>query len=136
MATDLSENGRECCVEYLPPSVVLDNCLTFDKLQITLKCREVKGKYAVSTLHVLNTATDTWRLITHFWYQWPFDKSASQVPETASVVAMLLEAQSFLKTTLPDQTKNCLETINETDNDQLKLVIDSDKTQSLPRSQG
>lgn len=135
MATDLNENGRERCFEYLPPSVVLDNTQIFDKLQVTLKGREVKGKYVVSSLQLLNTATGTWRAITHFWYQWPY-KSASQVPDTASVVAMLLEAQSYLKLSLPDQTGDCNDEVNETQNDQLEVVIDMDKTQSLPRSQG
>lgn len=136
MATDLNENGLEVCIEYLPPSVVLDNVLTFDKLQVTLKSREVKGKYVVSSLSLKNLATDTWRSITHFWYQWPFDKSTSQIPETTSVVAMLLEAQSFLKTTHNDDGDDFTKTVNETQNDQLQLVIDTDKTQSLPRSQG
>lgn len=134
MATDLNENGIERCAEYVPPSVVLDNVLTFDNLQVTLKSREVRDKYAVSTLHLLNTATGTWREITHFWYQWPFDLSGPAVPEKSSVVAMLLEAQSFLKVTLPDQTGDCDTGVSETDNGQLRIDIDA--TKSLPRSQG
>lgn len=136
MATDLNENGLERCVEYLPPSVVLDNVLTFDKLQLTLKCREVKTKYAVSTLELLNTVTGQWRVITHFWYQWPIGKSDSLVPETASVVAMLLEAQSCLKPTHCDRTEDCKDTVNETNNEQLKLVINTEDSESFLRSQG
>lgn len=137
MATDLVENGIERCAEYLPPSVVLDNSLTFGNLQVTLKSREVKDKYAVSSLHLKNTATNTWREITHFWYQWPTDKTGSPVPEKASVVAMLLEAQSFLKVTLPDQVDESAEAENETDNIHLKVPsFAADRSRSLARSQG
>lgn len=137
MATDLIENGIDRCAEYLPPSVVLDNHMTFGNLQVTLKSREVKDKYAVSSLHLKNTATNTWREITHFWYQWPTDTKSSPVPEKASVVAMLLEAQSFLKVTLPDQMDEGGEAEKETDNGLLKVpTVAGDRSKSLQKSQG
>ncbi|XP_058454935.1 mucin-5AC isoform X2 [Malaya genurostris] len=92
MATDLSENGVEKCAEYLPPSVVLDNNRTFGDFQLTLKNRENKEKYTISTVHLRNTQTNTWREIMHFWYQWP----DSGVPiDESSIIAMLLEARSY-----------------------------------------
>lgn len=139
MATDLNENGIERCAEYLPPSVVLDNNLAFGDFQVTLKSREVKDKYAVSTLHLKNSATNTWREITHFWYQWPDDKTGAPVAEQANVVAMLLEARSYLKVTVQDQTSEDVEKEKEkeTDNGELKVVVvEGDKSRSLPRFQG
>lgn len=101
MATDLNENGIEKCAEYLPPSVVLDNHVVFGDYQITLKSREVKDKYAVSTIHLKNIQTNTWREVTHLWYQWP----DTGVPaDEATMIALLLEARSFLKLALPEQT--------------------------------
>ncbi|XP_055544621.1 mucin-5AC isoform X2 [Wyeomyia smithii] len=92
MATDLSENGVEKCAEYLPPSVVLDNNRTFGDFQLTLKNRENKEKYTISTVHLRNTQTGTWREIMHFWYQWP----DTGVPiDESSIIAMLLEARSY-----------------------------------------
>ncbi|XP_055601775.1 titin homolog isoform X1 [Uranotaenia lowii] len=92
MATDLSENGVEKCAEYLPPSVVLDNNRTFGDFQLTLKNRENKEKYTISTVHLRNTQTNTWREIMHFWYQWP----DTGVPiDESSIIAMLLEARSY-----------------------------------------
>lgn len=100
MLTDLTENGIEKCAEYIPPSVVLDNHITFGDFTVTLKSREVKDKYAVSTIHLKNIATKTWREITHFWYQWP----DSGVPsDEASIIAMLLEARGFVKFVPADQ---------------------------------
>lgn len=92
MATDLSESGVEKCAEYLPPSVVLDNNRTFGDFQLTLKNRENKEKYTISTVHLRNTQTNTWREIMHFWYQWP----DTGVPiDESSIIAMLLEARSY-----------------------------------------
>lgn len=92
MATDLSENGVEKCAEYLPPSVVLDNNRTFGDFQLTLKNRENKEKYTISTVHLRNTQTNTWREIMHFWYQWP----DTGVPiDESSIIAILLEARSY-----------------------------------------
>ncbi|XP_053960292.1 mucin-2 isoform X1 [Anastrepha ludens] len=93
-ATDLYENGIEKCAEYLPPSVTLDNHTTFGDFQITLKHREVKDKYAISTLMLKNTAENMSRELTHYWYKWP----ETGVPnEEAPIIAMLLEARSSLK---------------------------------------
>ncbi|XP_067647418.1 mucin-22 isoform X2 [Eurosta solidaginis] len=93
-ATDLYENGIERCAEYLPPSVTLDNHTTYGDFQITLKHREVKDKYAISTLMLKNTAENISRELTHYWYKWP----ETGVPnEEAPIIAMLLEARSSLK---------------------------------------
>lgn len=106
MATDLSEGGVEKCAEYLPPSVVLDNNRTFGDFQLTLKSRENKEKYTISTVHLRNTQTNTWREIMHFWYQWP----DTGVPiDESSIIAMLLEARSYSRLApgeLADATAN------------------------------
>ncbi|CAD6991808.1 unnamed protein product [Ceratitis capitata] len=93
-ATDLYENGIEKCAEYLPPSVTLDNHTTYGDFQITLKHREVKDKYAISTLLLKNTAENMSRELTHYWYKWP---EAGVPSEEAPIIAMLLEARSSLK---------------------------------------
>ncbi|XP_049278438.1 mucin-5AC isoform X2 [Anopheles funestus] len=94
MATDLSENGVEKCAEYLPPSVVLDNSRTFGDFQLTLKNRENKEKYTISTVHMRHTPSNTMREIMHFWYQWP----DTGVPiDESSIIGMLLEARTYLK---------------------------------------
>lgn len=60
--------------------------------QLTLKNRENKEKYTISTVHLRNTQTNTWREIMHFWYQWP----DTGVPiDESSIIAMLLEARSY-----------------------------------------
>uniref|UniRef100_A0A182K6C6 Tyrosine-protein phosphatase domain-containing protein n=1 Tax=Anopheles christyi TaxID=43041 RepID=A0A182K6C6_9DIPT len=94
MATDLSENGVEKCAEYLPPSVVLDNSRTFGDFQLTLKNRENKEKYTISTVHMRHTPSNNLREIMHFWYQWP----DTGVPiDESSIIGMLLEARTHLK---------------------------------------
>lgn len=103
MLTDLTENGIEKCAEYLPPSAVLDTNRVFGEYSVTLKSRDVKDKYAMSTIHLRNTDTNTWREITHFWYQWP--EQGMPLDET-SVIAMLLEGRSYLKMTMPEQQGN------------------------------
>ncbi|XP_055375225.1 MATH and LRR domain-containing protein PFE0570w [Condylostylus longicornis] len=100
MATDLEENGIEKCAAYIPESMILDNHVVYGDYQITLKNREVKEKYAVSTLHVKNLKTNAWREITHFWYQWPITGVPS---DEAPMIAMLLEARSCLKTAANEQ---------------------------------
>uniref|UniRef100_A0A1L8DJY0 Protein tyrosine phosphatase n=1 Tax=Nyssomyia neivai TaxID=330878 RepID=A0A1L8DJY0_9DIPT len=101
MATDLTENGIEKCAEYLPPSSVLDCNRIFGDYHVTLKNREVKDKYAVSTIHLRNAATKTWREIMHFWYQWP---ESGMPTDESSIIAMLLEGRTYLKTPLPEQS--------------------------------
>lgn len=92
-ATDLIENGVEKCAEYLPPSVTLDNHSTFGDFQITLQNREVKDKYAISTLLLKHNGENVTRELTHYWYKWP----ETGVPaEEAPIIAMLLEARSSL----------------------------------------
>lgn len=103
MLTDLTEHGIEKCAEYLPPSAVLDTNRVFGDFSVTLKNREVKDKYAVSTIHLRNAETNTWREITHFWYQWP--EEGMPLDET-SVIAMLLEVRSYLKMAMPEQEGN------------------------------
>lgn len=102
MATDLIEDGVERCAEYLPLSVVLDNQLAFGDIHVELKSREVKDKYAVSTVHVRHMGAgmpaDAWREIVHVWYQWPAaNASGAPVGEEANIVAMLLEVRVLLK---------------------------------------
>lgn len=129
MATDLTENGIEKCADYLPPSFVVDNHAVFGDYQITLKNREVKEKYAVSSIHLKNAVTKTWREITHLWYQWP-DKG---IPcDEASIIAMLLETRSYLKMNLPEQSAGDMCESSDAD---LGNGL-ADKHKSLQRVQG
>lgn len=50
MLTDLVENGVEKCTEYVPPLEVSDCHRLYGDYQVTLKKRETKDKYAISTL--------------------------------------------------------------------------------------
>uniref|UniRef100_A0A6P4EQG2 Flocculation protein FLO11 n=1 Tax=Drosophila rhopaloa TaxID=1041015 RepID=A0A6P4EQG2_DRORH len=102
-ATDLSENGIEKCAEYLPPSATLDNHSSYGDYQVTLKHREVKDRYAISTLVLKRVDGEESRELTHYWYKWP---EAGVPAEEAPIIAMLLEARSSLKT-------YCLEQANE-----------------------
>ncbi|KAH8295459.1 hypothetical protein KR018_011412 [Drosophila ironensis] len=102
-ATDLSENGIEKCAEYLPPSATLDNHSSYGDYQVTLKNREVKDRYAISTLVLKHVDGEESRELTHYWYKWP---EAGVPAEEAPIIAMLLEARSSLKS-------YCLEQANE-----------------------
>ncbi|KAH8382386.1 hypothetical protein KR009_003301 [Drosophila setifemur] len=102
-ATDLSENGIEKCAEYLPPSATLDNHSSYGDYQVTLKHREVKDRYAISTLVLKRFNGEESRELTHYWYKWP---EAGVPAEEAPIIAMLLEARSSLKS-------YCLEQANE-----------------------
>ncbi|XP_033245879.1 receptor-type tyrosine-protein phosphatase alpha isoform X2 [Drosophila miranda] len=93
-ATDLNENGIEKCAEYLPPSATLDNHSSYGDYQVTLKNREVKDKYAISTLMLKRVDGEECRELTHYWYKWP---EAGVPAEEAPIIAMLLEARSSLK---------------------------------------
>ncbi|KAJ6629749.1 Tyrosine-protein phosphatase non-receptor type 9 [Pseudolycoriella hygida] len=132
MATDLIENGTEQCSEYLPPSFVIDTHVTFGDFHITLKHREVKDKYAMSMVHLKNTTTNTWREVTHFWYNWP---DMGVPTEYLSLIEMLLEARGFLKVTSSEQ-------IDDNENSQSSngnLAVGNgsvDKSKSLLRTQG
>lgn len=95
MLTHLYENGGEKCVDYLPPSEVLDCHRLFGDFQITLKNREVKEKYVISVLQLKNMVSNSWREVTHLWYLgWP----EKGVPSEAnSLIAFLIEARSYIK---------------------------------------
>lgn len=129
MATDLTENGIEKCADYMPPSFVIDNHVVFGDYQVILKNREVKEKYAVSTIHLKNSVTKTWREITHLWYQWP----DSGIPtDEASLIAMLLETRSYLKMNLPEQSSDDVQESGDHDMGNGSM----DKHKSLQRVQG
>nr|CAD7395354.1 unnamed protein product [Timema cristinae] len=95
MLTDLVEDGKEKCADYLPPSEVTDCHRLFGDFQVTLKKREVKENYVISSLQIKNMETNTWREVTHLWYLgWP----PQGVPEEAnSLIAFLIEARSYVK---------------------------------------
>ncbi|XP_017849325.1 mucin-5AC [Drosophila busckii] len=105
-ATDLNENGIERCAEYLPPSVTLDNHSSYGDYQVTLKHREVKDKYAISTLMLKRADGDECRELTHYWYKWP---EAGVPLEEAPIIAMLLEARSSLKSYALEQANELKE---------------------------
>ncbi|KAJ8946618.1 hypothetical protein NQ318_007221 [Aromia moschata] len=77
------------CVDYLPPSEVLDCHRLFGDFQVTLKKRDVKDKYIISSLQLKLEE------VTHFWYMgWP----EKGVPtEANSLIAFLIEARSYMK---------------------------------------
>lgn len=52
MLTDLIENEVEKCTEYIPPLEVTDCHRLYGDFQVTLKKRETKEKYAISSLHL------------------------------------------------------------------------------------
>ncbi|XP_071449727.1 uncharacterized protein [Hetaerina americana] len=95
MLTNLVENSVEKCADYLPPSEVLDCHRLFGDFQVTLKKREVREKYIVSSLQLKNMESNLWREVTHLWFLgWP-DQG---VPEEANqIIAFLIEARSFTK---------------------------------------
>ncbi|XP_062121923.1 mucin-2 isoform X1 [Drosophila sulfurigaster albostrigata] len=105
-ATDLNENGIERCAEYLPPSVTLDNHSSYGDYQVTLKHREVKDKYAISTLMLKHVDEEECRELTHYWYKWP---EAGVPLEEAPIIAMLLEARSSLKSYALEQANELKE---------------------------
>lgn len=125
-STDLYENGIEKCAEYLPPSVTLDNHTTYGDFQITLKHREVKDKYAISTLMLKNTAENMCRELTHYWYKWP---EAGVPNEEAPIIAMLLEARSSLKGYVNEsREKNSNATLNSDGNGHGDIVHNGNGT--------
>ncbi|CAG9772961.1 unnamed protein product [Ceutorhynchus assimilis] len=101
MLTHLVENGLEKCADYLPESEVLECSRMFGDFQITLKKREVKEKYIISSLQLKNMVSNSWREITHFWYLgWPEKGVPSEVN---SLIAFLIEARSYMKTATIDK---------------------------------
>lgn len=119
MITYLYESGIEKCVDYLPPSEVLDCHRLFGDYQVTLKKREVKEKYIISSLQLKNMVTNSWRDVTHFWYMgWP----EKGVPSEAnSIIAFLLEARSFMKTFSVD--KKIITGLNDKNLDTNPVVV-------------
>ncbi|BES94359.1 PTPc [Nesidiocoris tenuis] len=95
MLTDLHENGVEKCADYLPPSEVLDCHRVFGDLQVTLKKREVREKYIISSIQLRNLESNLWREVIHLWYtNWPI----RGVPEDlTSIIAYLIEARSYTR---------------------------------------
>ncbi|KAL6420535.1 hypothetical protein ACFW04_012016 [Cataglyphis niger] len=92
MLTDLVENGVEKCTEYIPPSEVTDCHRLYGDFQVTLKKRETKEKYAISTLHLKNLENNTFREVFHIWYLWPVNGVQS---DGAGLIAVLLEARAL-----------------------------------------
>jgi protein tyrosine phosphatase len=127
MLTDFHENGIEKCAQYVPASVIIDNTQTFGDFEVTLKSREVKGKYALSKIHLKNLQSKTWREITHFWYSWP---ERGCPTDEMSIINLLLEARTFLKTASAD---NLDENSNMDDKDKVSTL---DKSRSLQKFQG
>ncbi|XP_075238422.1 uncharacterized protein LOC142334339 [Lycorma delicatula] len=105
MLTDLHENGVEKCCDYLPPSEILDCHRLFGDYQVTLKKREVREKYIISLLQLKNLETNLWREVTHMWYlSWPHQG----VPdEGTSVIAFLIEARSYMRSTSGPHVVHC-----------------------------
>ncbi|EFN80217.1 uncharacterized protein LOC105187055 isoform X2 [Harpegnathos saltator] len=92
MLTDLVENGVEKCTEYIPPSEVTDCHRLYGDFQVTLKKRETKEKYAISTLHLKNLENNTFREVFHIWYLWPVSGVET---DGAGLIAVLLEARAL-----------------------------------------
>ncbi|XP_049837515.1 uncharacterized protein LOC126282099 [Schistocerca gregaria] len=95
MICNLVESGSEKCADYLPPSEVLDCHRLFGDFQITLKKREEKEKYVISTLQIKNLESNLWREVTHMWFaSWP----EQGVPDDPSpLIAFLIEARSHMR---------------------------------------
>lgn len=69
----------------------------------------------------------------HLWYQWPENGCPT---DESSVINLLLEARSFLRTSLPEQLdENCNTELskNAIEKDKLSTL---EKTKSLQRVQG
>ncbi|XP_076240330.1 uncharacterized protein LOC143182896 [Calliopsis andreniformis] len=92
MLTDLVENGVEKCTEYIPPSEITDCHRLYGDFQVTLKKRETKEKYAISTLQLKNLENNTFREVYHIWYLWPVNGAQS---DGAGLIAILLEARAL-----------------------------------------
>ncbi|KYM80929.1 Receptor-type tyrosine-protein phosphatase zeta [Atta colombica] len=92
MLTDLVENEVEKCTEYIPPSEITDCHRLYGDFQVTLKKRETKEKYAISTLHLKNLENNTFREVFHIWYLWPVTGVQS---DGTGLIAVLLEARAL-----------------------------------------
>ncbi|CAH1977214.1 unnamed protein product [Acanthoscelides obtectus] len=121
MITHLFENGVEKCVDYLPPSEVLDCHRVFGDFQITLKKRDVKDKYIISSLQLKNMVSNSWREVTHFWYLgWP-DKGVPS--EANSLIAFLIEARSYMKTSTLDKNSSAAGLSGQPQNEVNPVVV-------------
>ncbi|VEN49208.1 unnamed protein product [Callosobruchus maculatus] len=121
MITHLFENGVEKCVDYLPPSEVLDCHRVFGDYQITLKKRDVKDKYIISSLQLKNMVSNSWREVTHFWYLgWP-DKGVPS--EANSLIAFLIEARSYMKTSTLDKNSSAAGLSGQPQNEVNPVVV-------------
>nr|CAI5840067.1 unnamed protein product [Callosobruchus analis] len=121
MITHLFENGVEKCVDYLPPSEVLDCHRVFGDYQITLKRRDVKDKYIISSLQLKNMVSNSWREVTHFWYLgWP-DKGVPS--EANSLIAFLIEARSYMKTSTLDKISSAAGLSGQSHNEVNPVVV-------------
>ncbi|KAM8703719.1 hypothetical protein ACLKA7_008362 [Drosophila subpalustris] len=132
-ATDLNENGIERCAEYLPPSVTLDNHSSYGDYQVTLKHREVKDKYAISTLMLKRVDGDECRELTHYWYKWP---EAGVPLEEAPIIAMLLEARSSLKSYALEQANELKEKSSTLTLKSLETALDNSGETTKPEEGG
>ncbi|XP_029163765.1 uncharacterized protein LOC114935197 isoform X2 [Nylanderia fulva] len=92
MLTDLVENEVEKCTEYIPPSEITDCHRLYGDFQVTLKKRETKEKYAISSLHLKNLENNTFREVFHIWYLWPVSGVQS---DGTGLIAVLLEARAL-----------------------------------------
>lgn len=105
MVTSLTEKGVERCADYLPPSEVLDCHRLFGDYQITLKKREVKEKFIISSLQLKNLETNLWRDVTHLWYGgWPVQGVPS---DPGAMLAFVMEARSHMKTNSGPHVVHC-----------------------------
>ncbi|CAH1154808.1 unnamed protein product [Phaedon cochleariae] len=121
MITLLFENGVEKSVDYLPPSEVLDCHRLFGDFQVTLKRRDVKEKYVISSLQLKNMVSNSWREITHFWYLgWP-EKGVPN--EGNSLIAFLIEARSFMKSSTIDKNHVTNGSMNGTSGTEVNPVV-------------
>ncbi|XP_056641924.1 uncharacterized protein LOC130448543 [Diorhabda sublineata] len=121
MITHLYENGVEKCVDYLPPSEVLDCNRLFGDFQVTLKKRDVKDKYIISNLQLKNMVSNSWREVTHFWYLgWP----EKGVPtEENSLIAFLIEARSYMKSSTLDKIAAANGNVNGPPKNEINPVV-------------
>ncbi|KAG8233876.1 hypothetical protein J437_LFUL013993 [Ladona fulva] len=105
MLTNLVENGVEKCADYLPPSEVLDCHRLFGDYQVTLKKRDVREKYIVSSLQLKDMESNLWREVTHLWFLgWP----ATGVPEEPNqIIAFLIEARPYIQANTGPTVVHC-----------------------------
>jgi len=83
----------------------LDCHRLFGDYQITLKKREVKEKFIISSLQLKNLETNLWRDVTHLWYGgWPVQGVPS---DPSTMLAFVMEARSHMKTNSGPHVVHC-----------------------------